>query len=331
VSRLTIRHGPRGSPVWTGPLGDPPPVGAHGPYHALVPRALEPLARLGLDEQVWSDLAPVLDGVLDERLEAAPIGELSTTLVGGVAHAARAAGVRSHAQSTRAALDYALRCHGAEDVRELELWNVKDGRTASVWRVRLDDRTFALNVARDDMAAAELVAMGRELSELHALDPLGVVEVLDSEPDVLACSWIDGSELHVVDRGDGRGLFIAVEEFVSAANGRQLMVPVRDGVPASDTLWASWLEALVRQTSLVERGKLSRPRVEANEGDLMLLNDQPILVALSPGPVVRSRNGWERDLLDLRSGESGSALRWGDRVAARLALERALAARPAGV
>ena len=191
--------------------------------------------------------------------------------------------------------------------------------------MRLDDRVVALNVARDDIAATELVEMGHELRELHALDPLGVVDVIDIEPDVLACSWIDGMELHVVDRGDGRGLFIAVEEAVSAANGRQLMLTGREGVPASDAIWASWLEALVRQTSVDERGKLSRPRVEACEGDLVLLNEQPILVALSPGPVVRDRRGWERDLLDLRSGDRDPALRWGDRAAARKAFDRALA------
>ena len=62
--------------------------------------------------------------------------------------------------------------------------------------------------------------MGRELRELHARDPLGVVAVLDIAPDVLACAWIEGRELHVVDRGDGRGLFIAVEELVATSNGR---------------------------------------------------------------------------------------------------------------
>ena len=61
------------------------------------------------------------------------------------------------------------------------------------------------------------------------------------------------------------------------------MLTGREGVPASDAIWASWLEALVRQTTVVENGLLSRPRVEACDGDLVLLNEQPVLVALSPG------------------------------------------------
>jgi hypothetical protein len=308
-----------------GPLDDPPPVGLHGPHHGVLPRALEPLERLGLDEQLWADLAPMLDGILAGRREPGAVGEMSTTLVGGVAHAARAAGVRPYAESVRAALDYTLTCADAAPAADVELWSVKDGRRASVWRVRMDDRVIALNVARDDIAAAELVAMGHELRELHTRDPLGVVEVLDITPDVLACAWVPGRELHVVDRGDGRGLFIAVEEFASAANGRQLMLTGREGVPASDAIWASWLEALVRQTSVDSLGKLSRPRIEACEGDLMLLNEQPVLVAVSPGPVIRDRAGWERDLLDLRSGDRRPALRWGDRAAARVAFVRALA------
>lgn len=305
-----------------GPLEDPPPIGLHGPHHAVVPLALEPLERLGLDAQVWTHLAPALDGILAGLRAPAGVGELTATLVGGVAHAARSAGVRPYSESLRTALDYALAC---EPQRDVELWSVKDGRVASVWRVRVDDRVFALNVARDDVAAPRLVAMAQELRELHALDPLGVVEVLEIESDVVACAWVDGMELHVVDRGDGRGLFIAVEGFAHTANGRQLMLTGRDGVPASDTIWADWLAALVRQTTIDQHGRLIRPRVEACEGDLVLLNEQPVLVALTPGPAVRTRAEWERDLIDLRSGRREGALRWGDRAAARTALGRALA------
>ena len=325
MSRLTIRHGPRASPVWTGPLGDPPPVSVHGPHHGILPIALEPLGRIGINAKVWTELAPVLEGILDGRGDPVATGDLSIALVEGVAHAARAAGVRSYAQSLRAALDYTLTIADAEAAAEVELWSIKEGRSASVWRVRLDEHVIALNVARDDIAAGELTEMGRELIDLHALDPLGVVDVVDIAPDVLACAWVDGRELHVVDRGDGRGLFIAVEDSASATNGRQLMLTGREGVPASDTIWAAWLEALVRQSTVDERSRYYRPRVEANEGDLMLVNEQPVLVALSPGPVVRNRVGWEHDLLDLRSGEREPVLRWGDRAGAHQALERALA------
>ena len=333
-----------------GPLEDPPPAGLHSPHHATIPRALEPLERLGLDARLWSEVAPVLDAMLSGLREPADVGELSSTLIGGVAHAARAAGVRPYAESVRAALDYALTstegAPGATGVTpgssgsdpgiagqapileggDVELWCVSDGRLASVWRARLGERVIALNVARDDIAAAELVAMGHELRALHERDPLGVVEVLDVTPDVLACAWVEGRELHVVDRGDGRGLFIAVEEFARAGTGRQLMLTGRDGVPASDTIWASWLEALVRQTTVDEDGNLARPRVEACDGDLVLLNEQPVLVSLTPGPVVRDRKRWERDLLDLRCGQRIGALRWGDRASARTALTRAIVA-----
>ena len=325
MTRLTIRHGHRVTPVWTGPLEDPPPVGRYGPHHGILPRALEPLARLGLDEHLWADLAPVLDDVLAGRGDPYPVGELSETVVGGVAHAARAAGVRTWSMSMLTALDYARALAAGTPVEDVELWSFKEGRTASVWRLRLDDRVIALNVARDDIAAGELASMGRELRDLHGRDPLGVVAVLDLAPDVLACAWIEGRELHVVDRGDGRGLFIAVEDHVATSNGRHLRLTGREGVPPSDTIWASWLEALVRQTTVDDDGMLSRPRVEACEGDLVLVNEQPVLVALSPGPIVRDRRGWERDLLDLRSGHREPALRWGERAGAARALERALA------
>jgi hypothetical protein len=339
-----------------GPLGDPPPVGPHSPHHETLPRALEPLERVGLDSDVWSELAPVLDAILSGVREPGAVGDLSAELVGGVAHAARAAGVRPYAASMQAALDYALTSTERAPARigvtpgtpgsdagipgqapilqgqapisqggDVELWCIRDGRRASVWRIRAGARVMALNVARDDVAAPELVAIGHELRALHERDPLGVVEVLDVTPELLACTWVDGRELHVVDRGDGRGLFIAVEESLRAGTRRPLMLTGKD-VPASDTIWASWLEALVRQTSLEEDGRLARPRVDACDGDLVLLNQQPVLVSLSPGPIVRDRKGWERDLLDLRCGARTGALRWGDRAGARTALTRALVA-----
>jgi|tagenome__1003787_1003787.scaffolds.fasta_scaffold20903556_2 hypothetical protein len=314
-----------------GPLGDPPPVSLHSPHHETVPRALEPLERLGLDRDVWSDLAPVVDAILSDVREPAAVGELSAELVGGVAHAARAAGVRTYAASVQAALDYALTStEGASgptaaEGGDVELWCIKDGRRASVWQVRACGRVVALNVARDDVSAPELVVIGHELRALHERDPLGVVEVLDITPDVLACAWVDGRELHVVDRGDGRGLFIAIEESIRAGTGRPLMLTGK-GVPSSDSIWASWLQALVRQTTLEEDGRVARPRVDACDGDLVLLNQQPVLVSLSPGPIVRDRKAWERDLLDLRCSARAGALRWGDRAGARTALTRALVA-----
>jgi hypothetical protein len=311
-----------------GPLGDPPPVGLHSPHHETVPRALEPLERLGLDSDVWCELAPALDAILSDLREPAAVGELSAELVGGVAHAARAAGVRSYAASVQAALDYALtsteRATGQTDAGDVELWCIRDGRRASVWQVRAGGRVLALNVARDDVSAPELVVIGHELRALHERDPLGVVEVLDVTPDVLACAWVDGRELHVVERGDGRGLFIAIEESIRAGTGRPPLMLTGKGVPSSDSIWASWLQALVRQTTLEEDGRVARPRVDACDGDLVLLNQQPVLVSVSPGPIVRDRKAWERDLLDLRCSARVGSLRWGDRAGARTALTHAL-------
>jgi hypothetical protein len=236
-------------------------------------------------------------------------------------------GIRGPNQRALArALDYALAAVDPRKPHDVELWNVQECRRSSMWRLQLDRRKLALHVARNHREAADLVAMGNELRALHAVDPLGVVDVLDIAPDVLACTWIDGRELQVVDRGDGRGLFIAAEESVPASAGRQPMLTGRAGVPASDAIWASWLEALVRQTTVRANGLLSRPHVEACEGDLVLLNEQPVLVSLRPGPIVRDRESWERDLLDLRSGERSRAFRWGDRASARSALRRALTA-----
>ena len=140
MSRLTIRHGPRAVPVWMGPLDDPPPVGLHGPASRGPSRARS---------SRWSASASTRScgpswrrsSTASSRAAASRAGRRAClpTLVGGVAHAARAAGVRPYAESVRAALDYALTSTdalaGTQD-GDVELWSVKDGRRASVWRVR---------------------------------------------------------------------------------------------------------------------------------------------------------------------------------------------------
>jgi hypothetical protein len=319
--RVTIRHGPRAATVWAGPPCSQPAVAA-GPYHGILPRGL---MELELEPPLWPALAPVLDGVLAGGRDPCPVAGLTSRRVRALAGAARAAGVRSYRDSAAAALEYALTVTGATSASEIDLWSVREGHTASVWRLRVDERVIALNVARDDMAAAELRETGVELRDLHRHDPAGVVEVLDLTPGVLACAWVNGRELHVVDRGDGAGQFIAIKQFAPTADGRQLAVAVRSGVPSSDAIWARWLEALVRQTTTCANGMLSRPRVEACEGDLVLVDERPVLVALSPGPVTTDRADWQRDLLDLSSGERDPVLRWGNPAAARAAFERALA------
>ena len=90
-------------------------------------------------------------------------------------------------------------------------------------------------------------------SGVAVIEVYDLSQAVDDCVDVLACSWLEGRELHVVERGEGRGLFIAVEDSASA-RGRRLMLMGRQGVPASDMLWSSWLAALVRQSTVDERG-----------------------------------------------------------------------------
>ena len=99
--------------------------------------------------------------------------------------------------------------------------------------------------------------MGRELPGCTCAS-LGVVDVLDIAPDVLACAWLGGHELHVVD-GDGRGLFIAVEELAAAStDARSCSRGGRRAALGHDL--GELARGARRQTTVDDDGMLSRPR-----------------------------------------------------------------------
>jgi hypothetical protein len=285
--RVTVRHGPAATPVVAGR--------SYRPFHGIASRGM--LDRLPTDGQValerWS---PLLDAALagDEFALA--------TVPKDVVEAARACGMLTFAQSAAAAAQFV-----AHELREVvapathvELWNVKEGHTSSVWRLTVDPPErptvrLALNVGRDHLASDELERSAAILDEVTASSLAVTVAAVVARgrvtvpgapglrPAVVVQEWVEGaSELALLPRrGGGRRLY-AVERWVTAEQepGR---IAGAVGHRLTDTEHKQVAECATRflldTVRLAGRAALRFPRIDVEHGDWMWGADGLYVVA----------------------------------------------------
>jgi hypothetical protein len=192
-----------------------------------------------------------------------------------------------------------------DQIERVEVWNLKEGHTSSVWRVTVVPAggeapvRFALNVARDTAAGKELLAsaailedVGRRTSELcmarvlvKALVP--ICEGNQSQVPVVAQEWIDDAcELGFLkERRSQRRRLYAIERFVTAddepgridsVQGYRLKPDEHDRVVneiVTTTLMSSVFD--------LDRDQVVIPCFEINEGDWAWNGEHAYLVAAS--------------------------------------------------
>jgi hypothetical protein len=291
--RVALFHGPDRTP-----LGWPPA----GPFHGVVSRGLLPaLAAHGPAR--WAAWAPWLDQALAGETRAAAV------VPAEVVDAARDAGVLTFADSATAACRYlarhlgdALVGLGADgqhaDPALVELWSVKEGHTASVWRATVRWRgavaaRFAVNVARDRAAAGELRASAAELTGLAArcgalvAEPLHVAAVEvpgHGHVAILAQRWIDGA-LEVGSfrpRGASAHRLHAVERFLTSPGAPATIAGIR-GRRLTDAEHVLVIGAAIRAglagVETLPDGRTSVPRTDVARGDLVLAGAAAHVVA----------------------------------------------------
>jgi hypothetical protein len=205
------------------------------PFHGIASQGFVQALGPGGGE-VWREWAPCLDAALGG----------DATLPEEAGQAARACEVLTFEMSVAAAegfvglhlpelLRSARAPWGAGEVAATELWNLKEGHMASVWRltVRPDgDRApihLALNVARDAPSSAALdrsTAALRDIEQRSTHVPVARVLLADrvavsgpyrAEPLVLAQEWVDDArELGFMrPRGRGGACLCAVDLFLT--------------------------------------------------------------------------------------------------------------------
>lgn len=165
------------------------------------------------------------------------------------------------------------------------MWHVKEGHTASVWRLApatgRPGASLAINVARDDIAGAELQASARVLAELRRLSTIPIAPVVEEGrvtlPDgravvALAQCWIDDAlELSFLrPRGSPSRRLYAVARWLTATDEPGRIV----GAAGRQLDAAEHVEAAHRATRVLLDGlrpegpaAVSMPRLDVDHGD----------------------------------------------------------------
>jgi hypothetical protein len=264
------------------------------PFHGIASRGMvELLIQRELAANVWSRNAHRLTSDTEEqRVEESE--ELA-----GLRAVARESGALSFAESAACVELYLERhCAAARTAERIEVWNIKEGHTSSVWRVACLDAAgdrleFVVNVARDRSASAELERSSRRLQQLgESMPGLSLARVEDiqclpgrsgegTEPVVVTRNqWVsDSQEIHAVRR-QGRIRYLLVERFLTApdAPARITFVYGRRCTDAECQQIESDIAGFLAQAGTLVS---PAPVLEVNDGDLVWNGSRAVVVATS--------------------------------------------------
>lgn len=302
-------HGPDRVPVLAGAQAGWP--SGYRPFHGIISRGMiQALQEAGLRVN-WTEVCASLDAALAGREWQFP------PLAPRLLELARSCAVLSFEDSMKAALDFVrqqlpnlsekiktMPCE-LENVQTVELWNVKEGHTSSVWKVTLltaqgqPATSFALNVARDAAAGEELLSSAVTLEVLASRVTSARVSRIylatrlyalhDQLPGIAAVAqeWIDEAwELGFLkDRTVGCHRLYAIDRFLTAPNdpGRIVSVAGRHlkEHEQEEILLQILLATLEGAVVDAESQRITFPSYELNEGDWVLSQDCACLVAAS--------------------------------------------------
>lgn len=305
--RFATFHGPDRTPV--GVSGDQSDPLALRPFHGIPSRGLVETLKRWPKRFDWESACVSLEPALDG--DPAAVATTSAALL----QAAQMCGVLRFDQSAFVArlfleryllevLDRMGIASRLVDDNLVEIWNIKEGHTSSVWKITVsvgphDLVHFALNVARDRAASDELLESALLLEEISSkLRTVAAARVLVKKrlsiPDtqelvqVVAQVWVDEAlELAILrNPHSGNQRFHAVERFVthSSEPGRIRSIVGRELDAQEHAVVAKEIvTAMLEGATFDLRSDLTTmPDFEMNEGDWVFSAGHACLVALSP-------------------------------------------------
>jgi hypothetical protein len=298
-------HGPDRVPIFAAGTRS-----GYRPFHGIISRGLLNALQAGDTQMAWA----LYNAWLDPALAGDPQAE--GRVPSDLLELARSCRVLRFEESAFVA-DGFLRRHlddvftslgvaySPDEVEKIELWNLKEGHTSSVWRVTVvpvggeAPIRFALNVGRDAAAGEELLAsaailedVDRRTSEIRiarvlvkALVP--IYEGDESQVPVVAQEWIDDAcELGFLkERHTQRRRLYAIERFVTAAGEPGRIVSVQGYRLKPDehdrVVYEILTATLLSSVFDLDRDQVTIPCFEINQGDWVWDGEHAQLVAAS--------------------------------------------------
>jgi hypothetical protein len=279
---IEFRYGPDGVPFHL--LGGGAVVDGAGriPFHGIISRGL--LERMRQTPELsgpWEAYGHLLHDEAAVNSKELARCRRTATLCGVLSFAQSAACVRSYVERY---VTTSARC---------EVWNVKEGHTSSVWRVRLAEgntwQEFAVNVARDRAAGKELKRTSQTMRRIAQSWPEAnltkVFEIASVRPTATAepvvvtrNEWIrDSYEIHRLHGFETEpGPLVLVERFLTedSAPSRIRRLVGRRLNPAE----CEQVERDLRE--FLERAAQFAVQVDINEGDLVWNGQRALVIAI---------------------------------------------------
>ncbi|TCC94314.1 hypothetical protein EZ428_05950 [Pedobacter frigiditerrae] len=200
-------------------------------------------------------------------------------------------GVLSFAQSTLAAKKYV---ETNTKVAKVELWNIKEGHTSSVWKVTpANEEPFVLNIARDQVAGEELKTLSTHLKKItdegdtsHLAKVYDIVEIEDEQLPIKVVltknEWINDSfEIHSrINLKTNEEELLLVERFITDAQKPAEITSILGRVfNATETqqIKKEILNFLTQATTCLSH----TPVININDGDVVWNGEKAVVIAIN--------------------------------------------------
>lgn len=259
------------------------------PFHGIISRGLlNSFVKAQMDVRLWHKYAHVL---FDNRENDDDLKKIRLD--------AQRCNVLSFGKSALCAFEYVALLYAFEwdKITGVNLWNIKEGHTSSVWKTDVatpsGTTTFAINIARDDAAGLELKTCSEKMQQVGKFCPdINLAKVLDIrifkpsfssiEIVVTKNEWVQNAfEIHMrKKRNYGEGELLMVERFLTNSESPANITSVRGKIfhTKETRLIHSQINDFLNQAASC----LSTvPSLEINDGDVVWNGEKAVIVAIS--------------------------------------------------
>jgi hypothetical protein len=260
------------------------------PFHGIISRGLLEEVKAGkINGELWYRNAPFIGQINAEK-------DNSLVEFHSIIKKCKVLSFGQSALTARKYLEQHYQSEGKDDDLEIEIWNIKEGHTSSVWKIEVNQttgkETFIINVARDIEASKELKETSERLKILSTTFPdLNIAKVLDIssvkdellpfEVTVTRNEWIDNSfEIHKRNMSAGSEELLLVERFITSPENPSKITSVVGRI-FSQQESEEINNDINKFLTTAATCQVEKPSLNINEGDVVWDGEKAIIVAVS--------------------------------------------------